>query len=259
MGHCAGKLWCYAPVQAQTCSAGPAQVAQCIPASLREEGHRHIRAHRVRYLHQVRLRIYLKICGTQHTTPAIKYLHHISAGFRLRFQVYYRYISYLLQQLMRQFRLGKAELFGLIKCLATFAFYHVAQKRPRRTGKAYQRHTAIQLFLRQRQCVHYVRQPFFHCIGLQGIYISGVLHYIRQQRAFTFLHQHFHAHSLRYHQYIREDDSRIHTYLVYRLHGYLAGQLRCLHTRKEIILLAQLYVIRQVPACLPHHPYRRAR
>ncbi len=56
-------------------------------------------------------------------------------------------------------------------------------------------------------------------ISYQIVYISFCFYHVWQQWPLTFFHQHSHTHSLRYHQYIRKYDSRIHTYLIYGLQG----------------------------------------
>ena len=74
----------------------------------------------------------------------------------------------------------------------------------------------------------------------------------------SFFHRYFESHGLWYHKDIRKDDGGIHTYLVHRLQGNFRSQFRRLHAGEKIIFFSQLDIIRKIPACLPHHPYRRA-
>ena len=54
-----------------------------------------------------------------------------------------RGIGYLLEQGMRCLRLGEAKALGRLKSLRTPAFYHIAQDRPGRAGKADQRYAVV--------------------------------------------------------------------------------------------------------------------
>jgi hypothetical protein len=72
--------------------------------------------------------------------------------------------------------------------------------------------------------------------------------------AYAILDAESHSHGLGNDKDIAEDDRRIHAKLVHRLERDLHCQLRSSHHSEKVRPLANRAILREIPACLAHHP-----
>lgn len=122
-------------------------------------------------------------------------------------------IGNLGQQLLRFLRVLVNPSLDLSKQLRAAALNHVAEKRPRRTTEANQRHSARQLLPRQGNGLVDVVELSSHIdLSAENLFVLSVervLERVREVRSLLVHHLDLHAHGLRDDEDVGEDDGGV--------------------------------------------------
>ena len=199
----------------------------------------------------------LEFARRQHAGPGIEDLQHVGAGLELAEQILDRILDQHVDDFSK--RLGMAIGHHPRRRLVRRALArdHVGRNRPRRAAEADQRDLGCEFTL-------HAAQRFIDRLELAEIGVArqrrDLLRRIQriEPRAFAGLEAHGAAERIGDHENIGEDDRGIEIETADRLQRHLGGILRReAEIEKAAGLGAQLAILRQIAAGLPHHPYRR--
>lgn len=209
---------------------------------------------------------------------------YLSTSLDLQSQVVHTDISNLCQQLLRLLGVSVNPRLNLRKQLSATTLNHVAEQSPRSTTEADQRHLSLEPLARQRD-------GLVHIIELGGdidvlgedlavLLVVGGLERAREVRALLVNHLDHHAHGLRNHEDVGEDDGRVDEAGVAldRLQCNRRGNLGVATALEEVPVALGLVILGEVTAGCPiesvhvqfngrsvspsltlsHHPHGRA-
>lgn len=138
---------------------------------------------------------------------------YLSAGLNLQSQILHAQLRDLLQQRLGLLRILVNPRLDLLEQLRTAALHHIAQQSPRGTGESEQGDTAIELLAGEGDGLVDVVQLLgdvdvaLHQLGVLAV--AGRAQRVGEVRALLVDHLDRHAHRLRDHQDVGEDDGRV--------------------------------------------------
>ena len=263
MAHAAARIGNIGgPVKAQRITAGFGHRFQPLSAAFGKQRHRHTAAiifsqQTINDFMHVVQRELLIITPRQHAAPGIENHHRLRASFNLGVQVQRDAFGQLIQQQMQRLRIGIHHLFNHGKGFTAAAFHHVGRQRPRATGEANQWDFAFELTANGTHRIHDVAQLAFRIRNRQLFDIGFAGNWRGKAWAFPGFEIEPQPHRIGDGQDIREQDRRIKRVATQRLQRHFTSQLGVFAQRHKVASLrAGGFVLRQIAACLAHHPHR---
>ncbi len=191
--------------------------------------------------------------------PAVEQLHRIGPGLDLRRQMLDRGVRDLVDEIAEPVGIGKGPALRMREIAARAAFDHVGRDRPRASGKADERDLARQRRLDAAHGVVDRGEPLRRAEALEPFGGSARAHRL-EHRALAVAKRDRLAERMRHHQYVREQDRRIHAEAADRLQRRLGGELgREAEIEEGWGAFPELAIFRQVAPGLAHQPERRHR
>lgn len=188
------------------------------------------------------------VLGQHLSAHTLKDLQSLSTRALLSQQEVDAHVGDALQQLVGRLRVLVQERLEQRLGAAAAALDHVAHERERGAHEADERHLTVDLLARQVERVQHVAQRLLD-VGVQVelVDVLGRADRVGQHGPHLGHHLDLHAHGLRDHENVREDDDRVHVVAAQRLQTHFHRQLgHAAHGEEVVAHVAQLAELGQV-------------